>query len=145
MAKRKTNGLATAADFREAQRFGEPEPVRLPKLGKSVLLRRPTPEWFIFRQARLPVTLLAKNGAKEQLTPGQIVEAAKWMYEGLQAIMVQPKLSLNPGPDEISPDMIDIEDAQFMLRWAQGEVIDEAASLETFRGERPTPHPGKHG
>lgn len=128
------NGIATAEDFKQAMTFGEPERVRLPKLGKHVLLRRPNLPWFIFK-GLLPISVAAR--ASNPLHRGEaetLRETAERIFDFLTAIMVNPRCVLYPqGNEEISPDMIDIEDAKFMIDWANGKEVDEAHSLETFR------------
>ncbi len=134
------NGIATASDFKQAMvaSFGNPEAITLPKLGKPVLLRRPSEMWWLFN-GRLPITMASKmarvqTDAKAQVE--DIVDSAEWIFHVLQAIMVMPKCVLRPmKDDEISPDMVDLEDATFMVRWASGEEVTEANSLRTFRGD----------
>jgi hypothetical protein len=138
-----SNGIATADDFRKAAetQFEEPQLVTLPKLGKKVLMRRPTPSWMIFN-GRLPVTMAARlsNATDtESARAESIVSAAEWMFKLVNAVMVKPRCVLNPkGNDEISPDLIDMEDIQFIMAWAAGEEVDEANNLNTFRGKRGT-------
>ena len=148
----KTNGLATADDFRKMQEFEEPERVLLPKLGKEVLLRRPSLIFFLSR-GRVPLSLsnkIASAGKDAALTWKEIQDGAKWMFEVLQAVMVQPRCVMeNPKADEITADMIDMDDAQFMVAWAQGEHFStggkEATSLDRFPGERRPEAGSGHG
>ncbi len=140
MGNDRKNGIATAEDFRNAFEFSAPERVVLPKLGKPVILRRPNPNWYMYR-GRLPVTLaaslsdIAKNDG--QVTQADIYASADWFLHLLQAVMVQPKCVMNPiHADEISPDMMDMDDVIFIQAWASGEAVDEANSLATFRPER---------
>ena len=148
---KKPNGLATADDFRHMQEFEEPERVRLPKLGKDVMLRRPSLLFFLCR-GKVPLSLSQKitgGGKDQQLSWQEIQDGAKWMFEIIQAVMVQPRCTMNPGPGEISPDMLDMDDAQFIVSWSQGEHIstggNEAASLDRFRGKRRTRSGSAHG
>ena len=139
-----TNGIATAADFEQLMEFSEPQRVILPKLGKPVMMRRPTPMWMMFH-GRLPMTMAAKmartNGETNKAE--DIVESAEWMFRLANAVMVQPRCVMEPnGSNEISPDMIHLEDMLFIMRWAVGEEVDEAKSLDTFRAERGTAHTG---
>ena len=142
------NGLATVEDFRRAAQAREAhaERVVLPKLGKAVLLRRPTPVWFVFR-GRLPQSLAARVlglgsnfGGERTASAAELAELADWIITLLQETLVEPRISLHPGPGEIPPELLDIEDVNFILRWAYGELGTEAegsaASLESFRAER---------
>ena len=131
----KPNGLATVADFRAMRTFEPAERVRLPHIGKEVMLRRPTMLWFIAR-ARLPLSLLAKIKDKEKLVTSDTMEALQWITDLLVEIMVEPRCSMKPQDGEISPEMIDIEDALFMAAWASGEMLSETNSLSGFRSER---------
>jgi hypothetical protein len=58
-------------------------------------------------------------------------------------------VSLNPGPGEIPPELLDMEDVNFILRWAYGELGTEAegsaASLDSFRPKREPAAPGTGG
>lgn len=139
-----TNGIATADDFKAAMSFSDPVRVTLPKLGKAVLLRRPSPTWMLFN-GRLPVTMAAKMSktSPDNSSIESMIESAEWMFRLLRSVMVSPRCVMEPGAeDEISPDMIDMEDVTFIMGWAAGEEVDEANSLRTFRGERGTAHAG---
>lgn len=132
------NHLATVDDFRQAA-FAtkvEPERVVLPKLGKAVLLRRPTPMWFLFH-GQLPTSLAARiqGGQVSIETPEELKALAEWMVPLLEEVFIEPRLRLRPGPGEISPDLLDIEDANFVIRWAVGEVTSDNRDLADFRGE----------
>ncbi len=147
------NGIASAADFRTAAAASKspPERVVLPKLGKAVLMRRPAPMWFIFR-GRLPQSL-AIRAFPQALGPGgagagsdsagasaleELALLADWIIALLEEVLVEPRVSRDPGPDEITPEMLDAEDVNFIIRWAYGEVGSEARDdLAPFRPERP--------
>jgi hypothetical protein len=146
--KESPNGLATVEDFKRAAeaRESHAERVVLPKLGKAVLLRRPTPVWFVFR-GRLPQSLAARVlgqgptfGGERTASAVELTELADWIITILQETLVEPRVSLRPGPGEIPPELLDIEDVNFILRWAYGELGTEAggsaASLESFPAER---------
>ncbi|MGH9406338.1 MAG: hypothetical protein ACRD3D_10955 [Terriglobia bacterium] len=134
------NHLATSEDFRaglDADR--RVERVVLPKLGKPVLMRRPSPLWFVFR-GRLPQTL-AVAGSKSQVARAQAPEdahvLAQWITELLCEVMVQPRLSQSPGPGEITPDLIADEDLTFIVRWAIGEVASDGSDTSSARDLAP--------
>ena len=147
------NNVATAEDFRTAAAASKapPERVVLPKLGRAVLMRRPAPMWFIFR-GRLPQSL-AIRAFPQALGPGgpsagsdsagasaleELALLADWIIALLEEVLVEPRVSRDPGPDEITPEMLDAEDVNFIIRWAYGEVGSEARDdLAPFRPERP--------
>jgi hypothetical protein len=156
MHDEKKNGLATPEDFRRAAaaRESRAERVVLPRLGKAVLLRRPSAVWFMFR-GRLPQSLAIRFtaqgptfGAERTATPSEMAELADWIMTILQETLVEPRLSINPGPGEIPPELLEIEDVNFILQWAYGELGSEvggsAASLESFRDQR-EPAPARAG
>jgi hypothetical protein len=146
------NRTATAEDFRraaEARRAEEqlPERVVLPNSGYAVVLRRPTPMWFLFH-GHLPMSLAARqsDAAGTIQSAEEFIEFSKWMVELLGEVFVAPKLSLNPGADEISPEWLGEEDVNFIIRWAVGEVTADATSasgsrdLARFRGKASGAH-----
>jgi len=141
------NGLATLDDFRAkgkrnhnfsgmTRQFDPPEHVKLPVLGKQVELRRPTMLWFALNE-HLPVSLgehVITTTGKNTSTAEELKERARWMKKIIEAVMVKPICS-----DELL-DVMDIDDALFIVRWAHGEFVagedGEAKSLDTFREER---------
>ncbi len=135
------NGIARAEDFLALRDAATAERVVLPKLGKAVLLRRPTPMWFLFR-GQLPATLAGRlqDGSASFNTVEDFQALATWVVPLLSHVFVEPGLSLHPGAGEISPDLLDIEDASFVIRWAVGEVTSEGGNalsvgdLAEFRG-----------
>ncbi|HEV2178565.1 MAG TPA: hypothetical protein VGW33_15370 [Terriglobia bacterium] len=138
------NHIASAEDFREANGRGEPERVVLPKLGRAVLLRRPTPMWFLFH-GQLPTSLAARAqnggpgaGSAFVQTAEDLRALADWMVPLLQEVFVQPRLSTNPGPGEISPELLDMEDANFVIRWAVGEIQGTGDRGQGTGGAGPT-------
>ncbi|HEV2492154.1 MAG TPA: hypothetical protein VG204_03685 [Terriglobia bacterium] len=160
----KTNHLATSEDFRQAAQAHQnpPERVVLPQLGRAVLMRRPPPMWFIFR-GRLPQSLAIRafpgvTGLGDSQAgmdgavgaSGRAVEEltllADWILTLLEEVMVSPRVSLQPGVGEISPDWLDSDDVNFIIRWAYGEVGSEARDdLVPFRPERPATAGGAGG
>lgn len=132
------NGFASSDDFLFAARQrGTPERVVLPKSGLKVLLRRPSPMWFLFR-GLLPASLAVRlEGGQTRLETVEDLRAlAEWMVPLLGEVFVEPRLALEPGPGEISPDLLDLEDASFVVRWAVGEVASESGDLASFREDR---------
>lgn len=137
------NHIATAEDFRSAlSAERRVERVTLPKLCKPVLMRRPSPLWFIFR-GQLPQTLavsaVGSTAAHAAESEEDAHKLACWIMDLLSEVMVQPRISLSPGPGEIPPDLISDEDLDFIIRWAVGEVATDgsdapsAGDLGSFR------------
>ena len=138
MGDQRSNGVASAEDFQVAARMrSQPERLVLPKSGLSVLLRRPGPMWFLFR-GLLPASLAARlEGGQPRLdTVEDLRTLAEWMVPLLTEVFVEPRLVLEPGPGEISPDLLDLDDASFVIRWAVGEVAAECGDLASFREQR---------
>ncbi len=146
--ERNVKSVASADDFRRAVdgRLAPPEPIFLPKLGKAVLLRKPLPLWFVFR-GRLPQSLAVRAVPAAALhSPSgnpaeELVAMADWILTLLREVFVEPRVSMNPQEGEISPDWLDLEDVNFIIRWAYGEVAAEGSpasngnsDLATFRG-----------
>jgi hypothetical protein len=141
------NGLASAEDFQSAaQARGDLERIVLPKSGLSVMLRRPSPMWFLFH-GLLPASLAARiSGGQTHIdTVEDLRVLAEWMVPLLREVFVEPRLTLDPGPGEISPDLLDLEDASFVIRWSVGEVASESGDLASFRSERSSPAGGTSG
>jgi hypothetical protein len=147
----KENHLATEEDFRRAAKAqAEVERVVLPKLGKAVLLRRPSPMWFVFR-GRLPQSLSASlfsgTGENTASTIEELNLLADWIVALLREVMLEPRVSLEPGAGEIAPELLDVEDVNFIIRWAYGEVGPDAGrdDLAAFRGKRESAASGPSG
>jgi hypothetical protein len=132
------NNIATADDFRSAREGNSKvERVTLPQLGKAVLMRRPSPLWFIFR-GQLPQSLAARvsgdTGGSRAVE--DVLRLGRWVSELLIEVMVKPRVSLSPGQDELSPDLFAIEDLNFIIRWAYGEVAADGSDLAAFRHQQ---------
>ena len=159
------NGVAKPEDFRRAaeQRKAETqaaERVMLPESRHAVMLRRPTPMWFLFH-GHLPMSVAARQsapaggaagGAAAIQTAEELAEFSSWIVELLSEVFVRPRLSLNPGAEEISPEWLPEEDVNFIIRWAVGEVTtdpdqigaghDLAEFRRTAAGTPPAPGAG---
>ena len=147
MDREDKNGLASAEDFQSAaQARGDVERIVLPKSGLNVMLRRPSPMWFLFN-GLLPASLAARvAGGEARIDNVQDLRTlADWMVPLLREVFVQPRLALEPGPGEISPDLLDLEDASFVIRWSVGEVASESGDLGPFRSERSSSASGASG
>jgi len=130
--------LKTAAE----QRKKAGQELRLPS-GLTVLAWQPSAEWWMLEVGRLPQTMAAKivgapvNGAG--LTAESVVEFAKWTTRVLEAVVIEPKIRLRPGPGEVDPNVITDDDLGFLIRFAGGEVTPSGRDLDGFSGERRTP------
>src|ERR1700722_1352416 len=142
------NGVASVQDFQSAAHArGTPERLTLPKSGLKVVLRRPNPMWFLFH-GLLPASLAARvEGEQARIESVEDLRAlADWMVPLLAEVFVEPRLTLEPGPGSISPDLLDLEDATFVIRWAVGGVASEAGGdLAAFRDGRTPAAPGASG
>ncbi len=137
------NGRINAEDFKKhaaAARLARAERVVLPKSGLPMLLARPSTRWFLFHQ-RLPMSLAARaDGAGEHRaalpTADEARELAEWVVALVEKTVVEPRLSLNPAENEISPDWLPQEDLDFIIRYAVGEVAPLPSSRSPLpRGE----------
>jgi hypothetical protein len=123
------NGVASAADFwrlAETEAYEEPKRIVLPQSGLVVILRRPKPVAFTLFAARLPSSLAARlqegRAGTNPASADDLVALSRFWTGVLEQMFVQPKLSLMPGPNEIHPTWIANQDADFLIRWAVGEI-----------------------
>jgi hypothetical protein len=143
------NHVATAEDFRALAKSKEAEAeiIKLPTSGLRILVKRPTPSWFLFR-GRMPQGLAARSAANQsnpQISASEIVELSEWIVALLEKTVIKPKICRNPKMDEIGPDEIPDEDLRFIIRYAQGEVAAEGSDLESFRGNGKSPALSSNG
>ena len=151
------NGVAKPEDFRkaaEASAFEEPQRVVLPKCGFPVMLRRPRPIAFTLLGGSLPQSLATREsgaGSRESdagatdngqrttdgLSADDLRKISQFWTKLFKAIFVQPGLSLTPGPEEIHPAWLPVEDQIFVIRWAVGEVASDGSDLAAFRRGQP--------
>lgn len=130
----KIEGASSAAEFRELAEF-EPEVlVPLPS-GAKATLRRPRPLYFMRVRKGLPQSLAARVQGVEptQPTDEELVATAKFWVRVWTDIFVNPRVAENPGADEIDPQWIQLKDAEFIMRWAVGEVASDGSDLAAFR------------
>jgi len=89
------------------------------------------------------------SGAEPAATAQDVADLADWLIAILQETVLEPRISLSPKPGEIPPELLDIEDVNFILRWAYGELRTEGegsiASLDSFRSERESVDTGSGG
>jgi len=116
-----TNGVATAQDYLNAQQVD----LRLPS-GKVFRVRAPGLRFRFAMPA--PENLDGKPDAEK-------AEALAQFYYGmLVEVCVEPRVSMEPKEGELHPDRIRLADAQFIVRWAGGEVSADGADLGKFPG-----------
>jgi hypothetical protein len=140
----KSNGIATASEFRklaEDGAFEEPRRVVLPKSGYEVLLRRPTNFYWALRRSVWPPELrekldLVALGVRPDLTAEETLLLVREDQQMRNEAFVDPKPSLNPGSMQFDPNWLPKEDAEFILKYLRGQVLANGQDLETFpRGE----------
>jgi len=105
--------------------------------GMKILARRPGPGDLAI-WGGLPLSL-ATAAAKEtnpaSMSDRDLLDTAGFMRDLLVYCVLEPRISLSPGPEEIHPHDIPSEDWQFIVSWAMR--AEEARTLESFRGRRP--------
>ncbi len=126
------DGVAKPEDFRSA--FEQREKavrVTLPVSGLPVLARRLSPLRLMIQSDRLQAINLETATAEER------VEFARIYVSTIQEILIEPRLSLTPGPNEIDPNWLPEEDAQYLFKWGVGVIADDSSDLApTFRRPR---------
>jgi hypothetical protein len=134
------NHVASASDFRklaEAEAYEEPQRIVLPKSGFAMMVRRPRPLAYTLLGVALPQTLAAKIAQAEPdaqvcLTRQEGLALIQREAELLQNCVVSPRLSLNPGLDEVHPNWLPGDDQRFIYRYLRGEVDASGADLDRF-------------
>ena len=130
--------------FGQKAAMSEAQELELPS-GMVILARRPGPA-FIANYARLPLTLTSKLSDERPLgsdtgeQSNQQANFAEFLRELLVYSVLDPGISLAPGPDQIHPRDIPNEDFEFIIGWALRR--HEAESLGTFRSQQ---HDGPTG
>lgn len=137
------NGVSTPEQFREAARADREkraEAVRLPS-GLVARLVRPTAQESLYFTGRLPQSLAARiSPAKDQPPASRedIVALARQLLEFTAFIFVEPSV-----PEDLPPGIgIPIEDVDYALRWARGEVENRKSKMENGglpTADRPLP------
>ncbi len=135
------SAIASAADFRAAfEAHSEAVRLVLPKSGLPVLARRLSPMRVMLTSQRFGEIVPTAGRA-------ETIEYARLVVSTIQQILAQPRLALNPGPEEIDPNWLPQEDSAFLLQWGMGGVADDGTDLaQAFRqtGERLSA-PGANG
>jgi hypothetical protein len=114
------NGIATAQDYLGAQEVD----LKLPS-GQTFRVRAPGLK-FQF-SSPIPENLDGKPDAEKAQA------LAEFYYRMLCEVCIEPRVSMEPKEGELHPDRVRLADAQFIVRWAGGEVSADGADLERFR------------
>lgn len=124
-----TNGISSAADFRQLTRFE----VTLPS-GRKILMGLPSGKFLLIHLPRFQ-TLAARlaDAAKEPPTEQEVNDFENWMDLLLVDVMVQPRVSLAPKDEtELLPREIPALDRLTIFRRAVGEIGADGADLGRF-------------
>lgn len=134
--KHKKNGIARLEDFRRAALANEnaPEPLTLPKSGLTILVRRPTPQWYLFK-GRLPSSLAAIVQGQQPKAPLSREDddaALAWINTLLAKVIVEPRELLD------NLDVLETPDRNAIVGFAHGVLApgeggEAAGDLESFR------------
>lgn len=104
--------------------------------GMVIKARRPGPG-MLASWGHVPgrlAALVAGGGAGSEESRADAVEFAVFFREALAYCVVEPEISLTPGPGQIHPRRIADADLHYIIAWAiRGP---EAISLESFRAKR---------
>lgn len=146
----KANHIGTAEDFRklaEAAAWAEPERVVLPKSGFAVIMRRPTKYYWALRRSGWPDELRSKidlvgMGEDVQFSKSDLAFLGREDQAMLMEAFVKPGLSSHPKGEEIDPNWLPEEDAQFILKYLRGQVTADGHDLEAFRRRESKPAEG---
>lgn len=136
------NQIATASDFRKLaqaradEEFETPKRVTLPGSGLAVMLRQPKPLYFALAGLPLPQSVAARASASEVTSTTETRETAEKIVNLFSHAFVSPRLSLDPGPDEISPNWLHADDVTFLFKYLISEVLAGGQDLSTFRAEQ---------
>jgi hypothetical protein len=138
---------STPSEFRDLAEFEPAELVPLPS-GKKVSLRKPRPLYFVRVRKGLPQSVAARVQAapSSEPTDEELITLAKFWVRVWKDIFVNPRIWTpatdplgrpagpeEPGEDEIDPQWVRPEDAEFIMRWAVGEVASDGSDLAAFR------------
>ena len=133
----------TAKEWREkSAAAAEVVELTLPS-GMVITARRPGPMQFAAWD-RLPMMVgLAGGSACPTNSDEEAVEIAGFLREMLIYCCVEPRVSMNPGADEIAPRDVSEADWTHIVRWAMR--LEEAEKVRRFRGQRADGRGGDHG
>jgi len=126
-----------------AQALEQAVKLELPS-GMVVLARRPDP-FLLASWGRLPLGLAAaaRGEPAAAITDEEARGMADFMRDLLVSVCIEPRVSVNPGNDEIHPREIPEADWIYLVKWAMR--AEEARALEGFRRDRADAGPGGDG
>lgn len=141
-----TNGISTAADFRELTRFKLTLPSGRKILMAPVSLKFALPNLSRFQTLVLRLAEASKTPPTEQ----EAAEFENWIDTLLVDVVVEPRVSLTPKDEsELHPREIPAVDRLVIFRMAVGEIgpSGDGPDLAEFRGKaaRTTTPPGADG
>ena len=148
----RTNGIATAADFRQLTRFE----VTLPS-GRKILMRPVSLKFALSNLSRFEtLALRLTEASKTPPTEEEAAEFESWIDLLLVDVVAQPRVSLRPKDEsELHPREIPAVDRLLIFRLAVGEIgpsvlpgqAGDGPDLAEFRGKPsgPTPAAGADG
>jgi hypothetical protein len=133
-----TLNISSASDFQEKHReqiAQDAEALILPS-GLTVRAHRPSPDWWIRHLGRLPQGLAVRTSVKTDTAPritvDEMIEYAQHTIAIISETVVEPRVRLNPSPNDIDPNWIADKDFQFILAYARGEIAADGQGLERF-------------
>ncbi len=127
------DGVSDAATRAGAWRAAVKAAVELPLPSGVVILARRPDLMQLAAWNKLPLYLAGAVAPGTGEEP-DVAEAMKATRELLEYCCVEPRISLEPTPEEIHPRDIPEGDWTFIVRWALR--LEEARKLEPFRTER---------
>lgn len=112
--------------------------------GMTIRALRPGPG-FLAAHGHLPLSLathaialggedITERGRKAEASHESTLTFAAFLRDLLETCVVEPRISLTPGPGEIRPSRIPDCDLHYIFHWAMRG--SEAEGLETFRRKR---------
>ena len=114
-----TNGIATAADFRQLTRFE----IALPS-GRKILMRPVSLKFALPNLSRFQTLVLRlREASKTPPTDEEAAEFESWIDLLLVDVMVEPRVSLAPQDEsELHPRDVPAVDRLLIFRLAVGEI-----------------------
>jgi len=134
---------------RKSRELAVEEAVDLPlPSGMTIRARRPGPA-FLAAHGKLPLSLASRVLEEEDRVRQEPREQAEevqafalFLRDLLLFCVVEPSISLTPGPEQVHPRDIANEDVDYIVAWAMRG--SEAGSLEAFRRKRNDGPAGSH-
>lgn len=143
--------ISTAEDFRNLSHqrsLQTAEKILLPS-GLIVLAYRPGPEWWVRELGKLPKSIAARmrgeTAPTENLSPEELVEMSRYMVRMIEEVVLQPKIRLDPGPEDVDPRLVTDADLTYILKYAGGEIAATGQDLTAFPSQRGSVDTGTDG